>query len=237
MRKAIYRMRDEDETRKAEEQRAATLEHDASFFAVNWDRYDDIPALPLEMILPLSVGINPSHRFAKIELAATYAGQATGAAAEKIAEMLKRRKKLVENLETEGGDIPVAVKGKTNLEHRIKVAEFVAFAQKKGWELPEQLATTGSAANHAEAPETGKPTPRNDGRDTGKREGQIQAIEKAARDLGYSDPLKIPTGGKAAIKAHCIASAFGHSESAFRTAWREANKQVRIRLAEKEKYM
>jgi hypothetical protein len=94
-----------------------------------------------------------------------------------------------------------------------------------------------STASEAEAPDMGKPTPRKDGRDTGKREGQIQAIEKAALDLGYSDPLKIPTGGKAAIKAHCIASAFGHSEGAFRNAWREANKQGRIRLAEKDKYM
>lgn len=92
-----------------------------------------------------------------------------------------------------------------------------------------------SASSQAEA---GKPAPRQDGRVTNKRENQIQAIEKAARDLGFSDPLKIPTGGRAAIMAHCIAwPEFGHSENAFDRAWRKADDQGRIRLAEKEKFM
>jgi hypothetical protein len=215
---------------------AAALELDASFFEVKWGEFG-APALALKTILPLSLGINPTHLCGSVEWAETYAKYATGAVAEKFAEMLNRYKTLVENLEINGGDVPIAVKGNTDLEHRIKVAVFVAFADAKGWDLPVQLAT-GSAASRAETPEIGKPTPRKDCRDTGKRESQIQAIENAARDIGYLNPLEIPTGGRAAIKAHCIAwKVFGKSESGFRAAWREANRQDRIRLAEKEKYM
>jgi len=94
------------------------------------------------------------------------------------------------------------------------------------------------ADRQAEAPDIGKPAPRQDGRVTLKRENQIRAIELAASELGYSDPLKIPTGGKAAIKEYCFAwTEFGHSNDGFKRAWTEANKQGRIRLAEKEKYM
>lgn len=92
----------------------------------------------------------------------------------------------------------------------------------------------------AQAPESAgseKPLLRKDCRVTGKRERQIEAIELAAKELKYSDLLNLPTGARAAIKAHCIGwTEFGHSEDAFKRAWAEANKQGHIRLAEKDKY-
>jgi hypothetical protein len=87
-------------------------------------------------------------------------------------------------------------------------------------------------------PSLGTDTPQKDGRITGKREDQIQAIERAAKELGYPDPLSLPTGAKAAIKSRCIEwPVFGYRDSSFTRAWREANEQDRIRLAEKEKFM
>ncbi len=81
------------------------------------------------------------------------------------------------------------------------------------------------------------PSPAKDGRQTGKQEEQIQTIEATARTLKY-DPLDIPDGGRAAIKAHCLEHHFGlFTESGFDHAWKAANRQDRIRIHMKERYI
>lgn len=81
------------------------------------------------------------------------------------------------------------------------------------------------------------PSPRKDCRHTGKREKQIQTIEATARTLKY-EPLDIPEGGRAAIKAHCLEHHFGlFTDSGFEHAWKEANRQGRIRIYRKERFL
>lgn len=89
--------------------------------------------------------------------------------------------------------------------------------------------------------QTGQETPATsqakDGRQTRKREKQIQTIEATARALNY-DPLDIPEGGRAAIKRHCLEHHLGlFTDSGFGHAWKAANRQDRIRIHRKERYI
>ena len=122
---------------KAETQRASELERDSSFFDVQWSLFKDKPALPLKTILPLSVGLNPSHHCAKIEWAQKYGDKATGKAAELLDEMLRRHGVLIEYIDIEHPEIPVVKKGQTHLDGMVWPSVFVDFARKRGWPLPK----------------------------------------------------------------------------------------------------
>lgn len=122
---------------KAETQQASELERDSGFFDVQWGLFKDKPALPLKTILPLSAGLNPSHRCAKIEWAEKYGDKATGKAAELLAEMLRRHGVLIEYLDIEHPEIPVVKKGQTHLDGMVWPSAFVAFARKREWSLPK----------------------------------------------------------------------------------------------------
>ena len=138
LRQTIYRMAHEAREKEAQSRVASELEFDETFFAVDWGKYKR-PALMLKEIVLLSVGINPAHRCARFDWIDKYESNTTGKAAAQIAEMLMRKKELVENLDVEGGEIGVAVLGNNIQEHRIKVDDFVRFASNNGWELPTQL--------------------------------------------------------------------------------------------------
>lgn len=73
--------------------------------------------------------------------------------------------------------------------------------------------------------------------DKGKRNKQIEAICEVIKSLGYN-PLKIPEGGKAKIKAKCLQLEGGlFTDAGFDHAWRAANKLEKISMQDKEKYL
>lgn len=73
--------------------------------------------------------------------------------------------------------------------------------------------------------------------DEGRRERQIAAICEVTKSLGYN-PLKIPEGGKAKIKAKCLQLEGGlFTDSGFAHAWKAANKSEKIRMQDKEKFL
>jgi len=86
-----------------EKQIAAELANDETFFIVDWAEFDT-PKLEIKKLLPLSLGINPLHRCAQISWAKSYIENVTGKPAEKLNELIKRHKKLVENLDIVRGD-------------------------------------------------------------------------------------------------------------------------------------
>lgn len=135
-------IRDGNEQRerdKAETQRATELERDSSFFDVQWSLFKDKPALPLKTLLPLSVGLNPSHRCAKIEWAQKYGDKSIGKAAESLAEMLRRHGVLIDYLDIEHPEMPVVKKGQTHLDGMVWPSVFVAFARGREWSLPDDF--------------------------------------------------------------------------------------------------
>lgn len=82
------------------------------------------------------------------------------------------------------------------------------------------------------------PVPSKDGRVTGKREKQIAAIVETARDFFGYDPMDIPVGGKAKIKAYCLEHLRNSfTDEGFEHAWDAAKKQQRARIHDKERFM
>ncbi len=122
---------------KAETQRASELERDSSFFDVQWSLFKDKPALPLKTLLPLSVGLNPSHPCAKIEWAQKYGDKAIGKAAESLDEMLMRHGVLIEFIDAKRPEISLVDDGKTGLDRMVWPSVFVAFARELKWSLPK----------------------------------------------------------------------------------------------------
>lgn len=95
---------------------------------------------------------------------------------------------------------------------RTPVAGFIRWCEQRGYALTAR--TSGKAK-------------------TGPREAQVRQIEAAARTLGYGDCLMaIPYGGKARIREACG----DLSDDAFTRAWRVADEQGRLRVADKGRY-
>ena len=61
---------------------------------------------------------------------------------------------------------------------------------------------------------------------------QIAAIEAAARSMGYADPLNIPQGGKAKIRAECGKL----TDAQFKRAWQAGVTEGKLRMAGHDVY-
>lgn len=70
---------------------------------------------------------------------------------------------------------------------------------------------------------------------TGKRDLQHQLILAVTNAFGY-DPLKIPTGGKSAIREVCLKRVKIFTESAFDHAWKDGTSLGLFRLEESDKF-
>lgn len=70
-----------------------------------------------------------------------------------------------------------------------------------------------------------------------KRTKQVNFICKTAQELGYSDVLNIPVGGKAAIKIECLKNKMLFTDSGFDHAWKAGNKRKKIQIENKELYL
>lgn len=96
---------------------------------------------------------------------------------------------------------------------RTPVAGFIRWCEQRGYSLDAR----------------GKP----DGIQISPTEGRIRQLEAAARALGFGACLQaIPYGGKAKIREACG----DLSDGIFTRAWRAADEQGRLRVADKEKY-
>lgn len=103
-------------------------------------------------------------------------------------------------------------------EMRVPFAGFIRWCDQRGYSL---------GAHTQGKPDGGHDKP-------GPREAQIRQIEAAARALGYSGCLlAIPRGGRARIRDACG----DLSDDSFKRSWSEADRQGRLRVANKENYV
>lgn len=139
MRSWYYKMLEETKRKEAETKCASQLGVDGRFFDVQWSLFKDKPALPLKTLLPLSVGLNPSHPCAKIEWAHKYGDKAIGKAAELLDEILTRHGVLIEFIDAKRPEISLVDDGKTGLDRMAWPSVFVAFARTREWSLPKDF--------------------------------------------------------------------------------------------------
>ncbi len=100
---------------------------------------------------------------------------------------------------------------------RTPVAGFIRWCEQCGYSLQGRQPSSAPRAEQAAGP----------------REAQVRRIEAAARALGYGACLlAIPYGGKAKIRAECG----DLPDDSFKRAWRVADEQGRLRVANKWKY-
>ena len=71
--------------------------------------------------------------------------------------------------------------------------------------------------------------------DKGRCDKQIELMCSTAIRLGY-ELLKIPEGGKAAIKIECLKNTSLFTDDGFKKAWVEAGRRNQIKIQNKEKY-
>jgi hypothetical protein len=75
----------------------------------------------------------------------------------------------------------------------------------------------------------------NDAKQLKRRDKQITEIINIANTFSY-EPMSIPEGGKANIRRECLKNSL-FTDSGFTHAWKAANKQNKISMADKEKYL
>ncbi|OQW66794.1 MAG: hypothetical protein BVN35_21150 [Proteobacteria bacterium ST_bin11] len=211
-------------------------------FKPDWEFLQAFPALSLCSLVGLSVGLHPwfsrpdwvfhcakpyfeGNRDSELDPPATEDDQAK---AEDLQRFLKRIHIAAGNLAPAGTLNPIdgIAQGAATV---VSVAEFLAFAGRLDWELPEKF-TRFYALTDVEEP--GEAEEDNDQNNKGVREQQIQKIIAKANEFGY-DLLSIPLGGKAKIKGACYPVI---TESAFDRAWIEAGKRGLISIKDKIKF-
>jgi hypothetical protein len=75
-----------------------------------------------------------------------------------------------------------------------------------------------------------------DGARVGRREHQTETILAVCAALEF-DPLKIPTGGKAKVRAACLTRPKLFTPAGFDEAWKAASKNGLIRMEDHEKFI
>ncbi len=212
-------------------------------FKPDWEYLRSYPALSLCSLVGLSVGLHPwfsrpdwvfhcakpyfeGERDSELDEPTTEDDQAK---AEDLQRFLKRIHIAAGNLAPAGSLNPIdgIAQGEATF---VKVTEFLAFAGRLGWELPEEF-TRFYALSDVDEP--GETEEANDQNNKGVREPQIEAIKAKAKEFGY-DLLSIPVGGKAKIKKACYPVI---TESAFNRAWIIAGEHGEIAIKNKNKFL
>jgi hypothetical protein len=212
-------------------------------FKPDWEYLRSYPALSLCSLVGLSVGLHPwfsrpdwvfhcakpyfeGERDTELDEPATEDDQAR---AEDLQRFLKRIHIAAGNLAPAGSLNPIdgIAQGEATF---VNVVEFLAFAGRLGWVLPEEFTRFYALTDVDEQGEAEEATDQND---KGPRELQIEAIIAKAKEFGY-DLLSIPMRGKAEIKKACYPAI---TKSAFNRAWIIAGDRGLIRIKDKHKYL
>lgn len=212
-------------------------------FKPDWEYLRSYPALSLCSLVGLSVGLHPwfsrpdwvfhcakpyfeGERDPELDEPVTKEDQAK---AEDLQRFLKRIHIAAGNLAPAGTLNPIDgnAQGEATL---VNVADFLGFAGRLGWELPEEF-TRFYALSDVDEP--GEAEEANDQNNKGVREQQIEAIIAKAIEFEY-ELLSIPRGGKAKIKEACYPAI---TESAFNRAWIIAGDRGLIRIKDKHKFL
>ncbi|MGZ8236549.1 MAG: hypothetical protein ACXW00_00815 [Methylobacter sp.] len=120
------------------------------------------------------------------------------------------------------GTIPTTL---INGDNYYNKGDFRDLALSKGMNVPEQL--IGVLTGYVEQPKqkVTKPNaePIGNNKTKSRLDNQVEKICETAARFGY-ELLKIPEGGKAAIKDECLKDASLFTDSSFKRSWLKANK-------------
>lgn len=141
--------REEDRKRK-ELECAAGLDADASFLEIDWRKFDDFPALSIQTLAALSVGINPDHKCARIEWAEKWADLAADKASGLLKMMVARFGSIERNLDFMGGSIVTVNRHEPVELSTVRLDSFVKYAMQKKLKLPKELSGSKGAAKKNE---------------------------------------------------------------------------------------